>query len=348
MKKFWLFFIISIITLCILSITAFAILKVVNLTLVSKDLNTSIQEEVKKEEILFTFNPHVYSKKLSESYSQDYWDSFYNLCDALRNGEDTFKCSSKEIYNWCIDPVTLNNLFPTACAVIAEKGNDGTIPYENGIGRIYYQIPKEEFLERQKNFEAEITNILNTYLKYDYSDFEKCLKLYDYMISNYKYDYGDITTPPNNGATYYCFISKEGICCDFGSLYAYLLLEANVDALLVSNTGLDHAWTYVIVDGEGYHIDPTWGLKSDYNNYKFDLDYFMMTYADREEDGDFPIEEFQVTLIPEFYAIDSSVDYSANSEKYSCFRNAYLRSIDTEKNIIYYIKFGEYYEMQYE
>ena len=45
----------------------------------------------------FEFNPHVYSAKLAERITEkDYWESLYNLCDALRKGEKTFKCSSKE------------------------------------------------------------------------------------------------------------------------------------------------------------------------------------------------------------------------------------------------------------
>ena len=348
MKKFKILFIslAIILIICCLSIIILAITNEKN-TQVS-NLNSINKEDTPiKEEKLFTFNPHIYSAKLNESYGKEWWDSFYNLCDALRLGEDTFKCENKEIYDWCMDIVTLNNLFPTACVSVNSKSNDGTTPYENGIGRIYYTIPKEEFLERQKNFETEITNILNIYLKYDYSDFEKCLKLYDYMITTYNYDYDNSTFQSKTGATYNTFITKEGICCDFGSLYAYLLLQSGVDALLVSNTGLDHAWTYVTINGKGYHIDPTWGLK-EVNSDEFCLDYFMMTDEDREEDGDFPRELLQVTLIPEFYAIDSKVDYSASDDTYACFRYAYLTDIDLEKNIIYYTKFDEVFEFQYE
>ncbi|SCW26272.1 hypothetical protein SAMN02910456_00017 [Ruminococcaceae bacterium YRB3002] len=61
----------------------------------------------------FEFNPHVYSPKLAERIPQDYWDSFYNMCDVLRVGGNTFGCSSKEAYDWCSDASVLCNLFPT-------------------------------------------------------------------------------------------------------------------------------------------------------------------------------------------------------------------------------------------
>ena len=73
------------------------------------------EEPESAELVPFEFNPHVYSEKLSESYSEEYWESFYNLCDALRLGEDTFECASQEVYEWCTDDVTLGELFPAAC-----------------------------------------------------------------------------------------------------------------------------------------------------------------------------------------------------------------------------------------
>lgn len=51
------------------------------------------------EQQKFEFNPHLYVPSLSSDIPKDYWDSFYNLCDALRAGESTFECSSNEAYN---------------------------------------------------------------------------------------------------------------------------------------------------------------------------------------------------------------------------------------------------------
>ena len=103
----------------------------------------------------YEFNPHIYVEKFAPEIPQDYWESFYNLCDALRAGEPTFECSSQAAYNWATDSVTLGELFPAACVKVKGVSNDGTIAYENGVGRIYYQIPVEEFVQRQSDFEVE-------------------------------------------------------------------------------------------------------------------------------------------------------------------------------------------------
>jgi hypothetical protein len=124
---------------------------------------------------------------------------------------------------------TLANFFPAACIKITGTANDGTVPFENGTGRIYYKMPVEEFVARQADFEALITGILNETLEYDDDDFEKCLKLYLYVAENYDYDDDDVV--PGDAAFYSTFINKKGMCVDFGAIYGYLLLQVGIDAL---------------------------------------------------------------------------------------------------------------------
>ena len=170
----------------------------------------------------YEFNPHVYSPTLAIEIPQDYWDSFYNMCDALREGEKTFSCSSQDAYDFCMKASTTASLFPAACLKISGDSNDGTTPFENGVGRIYYNMPVEDFVVRQAQFEDLITGILNSTLENDDTDFEKCLKLYLYIAENYDYeeDSGEIT---GEGAFYRTFITKKGMCVDFGAVYGYRL-----------------------------------------------------------------------------------------------------------------------------
>ena len=138
---------------------------------------TTVQEK-------FEFNPHVHVDLMDQWTAPDYWSSFYNLCDALREGRDTFECSSREAYEWCLDDVTMGSLFPACSMAVCGKSDDGSKPFEDGVGRIYYKIPAEEVVARQKEFEGVIEDIINTYVEKDDSDFEKCIKLYDYIESN--------------------------------------------------------------------------------------------------------------------------------------------------------------------
>ncbi len=86
----------------------------------------------------FEFNLHVYSLFLESCYSEEYKEAFFNLCDALSEGKDNFKCASKEAYDFCTDPVTLNQLYPVAYKQISAEG------FKDGTGYITYEIPVEE------------------------------------------------------------------------------------------------------------------------------------------------------------------------------------------------------------
>ena len=113
----------------------------------------------------YEFNAHLYLPILADDVPQEYWDSFHNLCDALRAGEATFECASEDAYKWATDPAVLNQLFPAAVMQIKAESDDGTPVYENGTGRIIYQIPAEEFAKRQAQFEKLVADLLNQYLE---------------------------------------------------------------------------------------------------------------------------------------------------------------------------------------
>ncbi len=279
----------------------------------------------------YQFNPHLYSPLLSKYYSQEWWDSLYNLCDALREGRDTFACASQEIYDWCTDDVTLAHMFPAACMAVTGKSSDGTAPFENGTGRIYYNLPPEEFVVRQAEFETLIEDILNSFLEPDDTEFEKSFKLYAYMAANYTY--GDIMND-GEGFTYTTLMNKQGVCENLSAVYAYLLLQAGVDAInLGCFDGVDHAWTYMIVDGEGYHTDPTFALHGP--REPLYLTYFLDSEEERIEQG-MATDDLTAAMIPGFWLSYTETTLPASSEKYACLHWNEFVSLDEDQKILYY------------
>jgi hypothetical protein len=291
-------------------------------------------EEPEPEPAKFEFNPHVYSPILAERFGPEYWESFYNLCDALRAGEDTFECASQEVYDWCTEEVILCALFPAACCKVCGVSDDGTVPFENGVGRIYYKMPKEEFLQREKDFEDMITEILNDNVRTDYSDFEKTLAIHDYFAREYTYD-EDIFDHEDDGASYSTFVYKNGVCSELAIAYAYLLMQCGVDAISAGSFDIFHSFDYIRLNGKGYFIDPTWSLWSEYNTDHTPLHYFLITEKDREIDG-CTIENNKVELLRYFNAVLKIDDYvvSATDDTYAAFRRTHFLGMDTEKNIV--------------
>ena len=296
---------------------------------------------------MFEFNPHVYSKVLAEEIPQDYWDSFYNLCDALRAGETVFECASQEAYDFCMLSSTLANLFPAACTKITGESNDGSVPFENGTGRIYYKMPVEEFVSREAGFEAVIEEILNENLEYDDDDFEKCLKLYLYIARNYYYS--DDSAEADECAFYYTFMTKTGMCVDYGAVYGYLLLQVGVDALDIGcfEPDMCHAWTYVVLDGQGYHVDTTWALTSCYDSDDVYMEYFLMSDEDRNQDGCL-VRDLTMQALPQFFLSNSKIKLKADDERYSFPDLSTFVSLDEENKTVYYKDMsGEIRGMEY-
>lgn len=83
------------------------------------------------------------------------------------------------------------------------------------------------------------------------SDFEKALWFHDWLIYNACYD---------ESLTYYSadsiLLRGTGVCDGYSKAYQLLLREAGISTQRC--TGGNHAWNYVKLDGEWYHIDPTW------------------------------------------------------------------------------------------
>ena len=295
----------------------------------------------------FEFNPHVYSPTLAQEIPQESWDAFYNLCDAVRKGETTFECADQEAYDFATSASTLANFLPAACVKVSGESDDSSIPFENGVGRIYYKMPIDEFITRETEFENLIVDILNNTLETDDTDFEKCLKLYLYIAENY--DYSDDDEFNGDGAFYRTFITKRGMCVDFGAIYGYLLLQVGIDALDIGcyAPDMDHAWTYAVVGGKAYHIDTTWALKSTHKETDdIYLNYFMMSDEDRIGDG-CPVDNLTMQALPQFNISQSKIKLLAADETYSFPLFSTFVSLDEENKIVHYLDGGEQCEMKY-
>ena len=161
------------------------------------------------------------------------------------------------------------------------------------------------------------------------------------MAKNYSYrEYKD--TEEEN-FVYHTFRTKEGICINYGSAYAYLLLQNNIDALNVGcfADDMDHAWTYARIDGKYYHIDVTWALNTVYSGDEPQrqdetrLDNFMMSDAERTDDR-CPVDDLTVQLLPEFWVKKTKLSFAANDKSYNLRNFAYFVSLDEKAKTVTY------------
>lgn len=292
----------------------------------------------------YVFNSHVFSVNDTAAWGSNGRDALFNLCDALRKGEDTFECANETAYSNAIGGRLINYYFPAASNCIKEVEEGG---FSDGVGKIEYLIPKEEFLEREKAFEEKIVTILNENVKPEYSDFEKALALYVYISQNYSYDQtmSDKLGPDvmDEVLTYRPLVEGKGICQELSGLYSYLLMQCGVQADVVAgdefdSTGPGHQWDFVRINGTDYYVDTTFALHDpELIDDHTPLEYFLMTDEMRTYYGNFDPNTYQMCGQGE--TSRSYFDIYAKDDSFKELWNGYFLEMDTENNIVTY---GEY------
>ena len=299
---------------------------------ITVDVTTTVATETTEAAEPFKFNPHVHTNLISDACKEEWWDSFYNMCDAMREGKDSFECINEECYKFCTSEVIIGAYFPAACTLVVGDG------FKDGVGKLKYKMDKDKFLERQQAFEKEIERMLNEAIRTDYSEFEKVMGLYVYMCKYFRYDFEPLDGQGiDDFSDYACLTKKNGICCEFAGAFAYLLLQAGVDATPFEGEGSAgyHGWTYVVVGGKGYHCDATWGAHGEDPDADLLLMYFMLTEQERLENG-FEKETIRPDVV--WPLVDEiKRTYPADDTTFAVFHDyIWFAAMDTERNVIIY------------
>lgn len=286
----------------------------------------------------YVFRPGVCSVYMEEVFGKPMCETWLRLVDAVMAGEDTFACPDQHTYDWVMGQ------FPRLCfPVLTElisyaKNRQNSV--RNGVAGFTYLVPREEAAARIAEFAKQIEQILNETLRDDYSDFEKALALYDYFFRNFQYDwetyerakesYVDYTT------TLRLFRTGKGICSEIAPAYSYLLMQAGVDATVMM--GNDHEWSYVLINGCNYHIDPTYVLDSDES-----LAYFMMTDTQRGKDG---FDPEKCTIVSNYSQDHPHPSYTADNDSFSVIWDYQLEAFLPEEHRLRCWKWTEGWEKE--
>lgn len=291
---------------------------------------------------LVAFNPHVQTKLLSEVVTEDMWNTLHEMIDAIRSGRETFKCKDEETYKWCTAQPVMGMFLPPSQTYVKAAG------YQDGVGKIKYLLDKRIYQEREQNFEKEVEGILKSAVRPGYSDFEKIMGLYDYVCKHFKYDYSlQINTTVDDYSVYACLMSRMGTCRELAETFTYLLLQVGVEAINISVKG-HHMWTYVLLGGKGYHVDPTWGLQGDESYGNLTLNFFMLTDQERITNG-FDKDTFKVNQLKKWKKDYDMSRFPATDEFFKDLHMACcFLTMDTEKNVlIYYDAYRNQLEFDY-
>ena len=108
-------------------------------------------------------------------------------------------------------------------------------------------------LERYEKMTANMDTLLNG-IEPEMTDLDKVLYLHDALVEMVSYG--------GNGEQKYmaggALGEKKAVCSGYAKALNLLLNEVGLETDYVASATLDHGWSYVKLDGEWYHIDPTW------------------------------------------------------------------------------------------
>lgn len=284
----------------------------------------------------YEFNPHVISKEYLIIYGADIEETFYDFCDAVLNGESTFKCESKEKYDAALE-------ISRICLPIASEYVDNDKAYvENNVGYITYKITTEELLKKVNEFKDKVTDVITSAIPYKEDDFILAMELLTAVANKNIYDEeGTSIENTLKLQPYRTIMEDKGICHEIAGEYIYYLLQVGINAIncdgIDKNQEYAHEWAVVELDGEYYHVDPTFTIKN-----KDSLEFFCIDDETREQNGNFNMEELS-------FAYSSKINYKIDSKKYKNLWGAENYTIDHENRKIIMTMFnnGEKKEYNY-
>lgn len=159
----------------------------------------------------------------------------------------------KEIFNM-MEEISLKNP-----QVMYYKGAE----YSLGKFSIFYSMDREDIKRHQNEIELIREKFIRENISEGMSDYEKVLRVHDYIILNSKYDDSLDKTgsiPPESNSSYGVLALGVGVCDAYAKSMKYILDDLGIESMIVlGKAGEDnHAWNLVNIEGDYYHIDPTW------------------------------------------------------------------------------------------
>lgn len=92
----------------------------------------------------------------------------------------------------------------------------------------------------------------------DGSDYQKIKQVYEYLIDMVDYD----GSSPDNQNIQSALLNHRSVCAGYAKAFQYILHRMGMFCTYVTGStesGGDHGWNIVRIDGNYYHVDVTWG-----------------------------------------------------------------------------------------
>lgn len=208
----------------------------------------------------------------SIGYVETYKDYYDILEEALNNYQNSVtvgvknydtKIFSDEVYHKALE----NNPVATpgfSCTISTEKlGTTTMVSFQ-----FQYPESRQVLLKKDQEVRAKVKDIVAEVTTPDMKDYEKEKALHDYLVKNCRYDERLYTNnmPEESYTAYSALINGVAVCQGYAIAMNLLLEEAGIESMIITGYGwneenksyISHGWNMVKIQGEYYHLDPTW------------------------------------------------------------------------------------------
>ena len=185
------------------------------------------------------------------------------IADELTQMLQNMDTSTHYIYSYRVTTAELNeiytNLTKTDTNLLIESYDYNLYLSAKTLGRYVYSV---QFYNMNEDALTIYPKLVNTYneimsgVEESMSDLDKIIYFHDAIVEQvtYRKD-GTNHVYGSNGA----LANGTAVCMGYADALMLFLNECGIEAVYVKEkTTLNHGWVYAKLDGEWYHIDPTW------------------------------------------------------------------------------------------
>lgn len=123
--------------------------------------------------------------------------------------------------------------------------------------RVTYTVNSSEIDAMVQAYNNKVTDIKTNYTNPLYGELKNEYIAHDYILENTTYDTASVV-PDIAHTAYGALINRVAVCDGYAKAMKQLLNDCGIESEIVTNTAADHAWNYVKIEGQYYHLDATW------------------------------------------------------------------------------------------
>ena len=205
---------------------------------------------------------------------------------------------------------------------IYEVDKNGNYTLDNNGYRMLLGIDEKLLSSEIEYVDTETDRIIDEMSAYGVdSEFDSALWLHDYLVNRFTYDlriYSEDAEISNSANRYLNDVlhSNIAVCSGYVAVYKYVLNKLGIECVSAYNYTDLHEWAIVNINGDWYHVDPT-----------FDDPTFSEDLIHLEADGQLGYVSHEMFLLTDSeikqydchgeYIVTAAKDVSCSSKKYS-------------------------------